>query len=169
MNITSGIFNGRKIIAPNPKITRPTLSKTRMSVFNTLASIMGTFEDKSFLDVFGGSGIMGLEAISRGFSEVKVYELNKKTAEIIVKNYYSLGLKPNLLMGDSRVLIRKEEKIFDVVYIDPPYDSDLYDKIIPYANGNILVVESDSYIDLTNYNVLKQKKYGSTIISFIKK
>ena len=87
MNITSGIYNGRKIISPDPKITRPTLSKTRMSVFNTLLSILGSFEKKSFLDVFGGSGIMGLEAISRGFYDVKVYELNKKTAEIIKKNY----------------------------------------------------------------------------------
>ena len=169
MNITSGIYNGRKITAPNPKITRPTLSKIRMSVFNTLLSIMGSFEKKNFLDVFGGSGIMGLEALSRGFSDVKVYELNKKTAEIIIKNYNSLGLKPNLLIGDSCKLIKNEEKIFDVVYVDPPYDSDMYDKIIPYANGEIIVIESDRDINLETYNVLKQKKYGSTIISFIKK
>ena len=56
MIITAGIYKGRKITAPDENITRPTLSKVRMGVFNTLYSILGDFEGKSFLDVFGGSG-----------------------------------------------------------------------------------------------------------------
>ena len=55
MNITAGIYKGRKVEAPDEKITRPTLSKVRMGVFNTLYSIVGDFEGKTFLDVFGGS------------------------------------------------------------------------------------------------------------------
>ena len=55
MIITAGIYKGRKIIAPDENITRPTLSKVRMGVFNTLYSISGDFEGKTFLDVFGGS------------------------------------------------------------------------------------------------------------------
>ena len=86
MNITAGKYKGRRIAAPDEKSTRPTLSKTRMGIFNTLYSIIGEFEGKSFLDVFGGSGIMGLEALSRGFSKVKVIEQNRKSAEIIKKN-----------------------------------------------------------------------------------
>ena len=76
MIITAGVYKGRKIIAPNENITRPTLSKVRMGVFNTLYSLIGDFEGKSFLELFGGSGIMGLEALSRGFKEVKVFEIN---------------------------------------------------------------------------------------------
>ena len=67
MIITGGKYKGRKILAPDEKITRPTLSKVRQGVFNTLFSMIGEFEEKSFLDLFGGSGIMGLEALSRGF------------------------------------------------------------------------------------------------------
>ena len=67
MNITGGKYKGQKIKAPDENITRPTLSKVRMSVFNTLQAMMD-FEGASFLDMFAGSGIMGLEAISRGFS-----------------------------------------------------------------------------------------------------
>ena len=78
MIITAGIYKGRKIESPDEKITRPTLSKVRMGVFNTLYSIIGNFEGKTFLDVFGGSGIMGLEALSRGFYRVKVFEKNPK-------------------------------------------------------------------------------------------
>ena len=66
MNITAGIFKGRKITAPDEKITRPTLSKVRMSVFNTLQSMI-EFEGSSFLYMYAGSVRMGLEALSRGF------------------------------------------------------------------------------------------------------
>ena len=85
MIITAGIYKGLKIAAPYENITRPTLSKVRMGVFNSLYSMIGEFEGKSFLDVFGGSGVMGLEALSRGFNDVKVFEKNLKAAEIIKK------------------------------------------------------------------------------------
>ena len=167
MNITAGKYKGRKITAPDEKITRPTLSKTRMGVFNSLYSILEDFEGKSFLDVFGGSGIMGLEALSRGFSEVTVFEQNKKVADIIKKNYSALGLIPNLLIGDSLKLIQKFNKFYDVVYIDPPYKSGLYEKIIPNANGHIIVVESSEEIDFRNYKILKQKQYGNSAITYL--
>ena len=73
MIITGGIYKGRKIDSPNEKITRPTLSKVRQGVFNTLFSMIGNFESKTFLDLFGGSGIMSLEAISRGFYRVVIF------------------------------------------------------------------------------------------------
>ena len=83
MQITGGSFNGRKFIAPKSLSVRPTLSKTRQSVFNILNSLIGNFNDKSFLDMFSGSGIMGLEALSRGFSSVIAVENDFKTAKII--------------------------------------------------------------------------------------
>lgn len=169
MNITAGIYKGRKIIAPDEKITRPTLSKTRMGIFNTLYSILGDFSGKTFLDVFGGSGIIGLEALSRGFEKVKVYELNKKSAEIIKRNYSSLGLQANLTIGDSLKLLKNSEEIFDVVYIDPPYKSDVYDDILSVVKGNIIIVEHASEINFDNFQMLKQKKYGGSMITYLSK
>lgn len=169
MNITAGIYKGRKITAPDEKITRPTLSKTRMGIFNTLFSVMGNFEGKSFLDAFGGSGIMGLEALSRGFASVKVYEINKKSAEIIKKNYGMLGLNADLTVGDSITLLTKSEEQFDVIYIDPPYKSNLYESVLKVANGSIIVVEHSEDVDFVGYNVIKQKKYGSSKITFLSK
>ena len=128
MIITAGIYKGRKIAAPDENITRPTLSKVRMGVFNSLYSLIGEFEGKSFLDVFGGSGVIGLEALSRGFNDVKVFEKNLKAAEIIKKNYKLLGVKPDLQIGDSEKLIQKLDKKYDVVYIDPPYMREFYQK-----------------------------------------
>lgn len=167
MIITAGIYKGRKIAAPDENITRPTLSKVRMGVFNSLYSMIGEFEGKSFLDVFGGSGVMGLEALSRGFNDVKVFEKNLKAAEIIKKNYKLLGVKPDLQIGDSEKLIQKLDKKYDVVYIDPPYMSDLYERILSKIEGNIIVVESDKPIDIKGFELLKSKNYGSKIINYL--
>ena len=168
MIITAGKYKGRKIAVPDESITRPTLSKVRMGVFNTLFSLIGDFENKSFLDVFGGSGIMGLEALSRGFSKVKVFEKNIKAAEIIKKNYLLLGLKPDLTIGDSERLIKKLNENFDVVYIDPPYQSNLYEKVLEYVNGEIIVVEGIKDIDFSGYKLIKSKEYGGKIVSFLR-
>ena len=167
MIITAGIYKGRKIAAPDESITRPTLSKVRMGVFNSLYSLIGEFEGKSFLDVFGGSGVMGLEALSRGFNDVKVFEKNIKAAEIIKKNYKLLGVKPDLQIGDSEKLIQKLDKKYDVVYIDPPYMSDLYERILSKIEGNIIVVESDKPIDIKGFELLKSKNYGGKIINYL--
>ena len=168
MIITAGIYKGRKIDSPDEKITRPTLSKVRMGVFNTLYSIIGDFEGKSFFDVFGGSGIMGLEALSRGFSRVKVFEKNPKVAQILKKNYQTVGLKPDLTIGDSTKLILKTDEIFDVVYIDPPYMSGIYEDILSKVQGGIIIAEHSEAIEFDGYEVLKQKNYGGKIVSFLR-
>lgn len=167
MIITAGKYKGRKIEAPDEKITRPTLSKVRMGVFNTLYSIIGNFDGKSFLDVFGGSGIMGLEALSRGFDSVKVFEKNPKVAQIIKKNYQTLGLKPDLTIGDSAKLVCKLEKKFDVIYIDPPYESEIYQDILENVNGDIIIAEHSEEIDFNKFKLLKQKKYSGKFISYL--
>ena len=169
MIITAGKYKGRKLFSPDEHISRPTLSKIRMGVFNSLYSILGDFENKSFLDLFGGSGIMGLEALSRGFMSVKVYELNRKSAEIINKNYSLLGLSANLNIGDSINLLDKSDEYFDVVYIDPPYSSDLYNAALEKINCNIAILESSIEFNFKNYNIIKQKKYGNTYITFLSK
>lgn len=173
MIITGGKYKGRKIIAPDEHITRPTLSKVRMGVFNTLYSILGDFEGKSFLDVFGGSGVMGLEALSRGFEEVLVFEKNPKAAQIIKKNYDTLGLKANIRIGDSLKLIQKIDSNFDVVYIDPPYMSGIYENIFNslYENqyiNSIIIAEHSEDININNYEFIKEKNYGGKRVSFYK-
>ena len=168
MNITAGIYKGRKLEVPDSNITRPTLSKVRMGVFNTLYSIIGEFDNLSFLDVFGGSGIMGLEALSRGFKKVTIFEKHPKAANIIKNNYNKLNLTPNLLIGDSTKLISNTE-YHDVIYIDPPYSSNLYIDIIDKTTGNIIILEHSTNIDLSKYKIIKEKNYGDKLITFLKK
>ena len=171
MIITGGKYKGRKITAPDEKITRPTLSKVRQGVFNTLYSLIGEYEDKNFLDLFGGSGIMGLEALSRGFGEVTVFEKNPKVEQILKKNYSALGLAPNLKIGDSLKLIEKIDKIFDVIYIDPPYYSGIYEEVFSQLQklnleSSIVVVEHSEPLNIEHFTLIKEKNYGGKKVSF---
>ena len=170
MNITGGIFNGRKIKSPDEKIVRPTLSKVRMSVFNSLYSELGEFAGMSFLDMFGGSGVMGLEALSRGFENVIVFEKNKMVAQVIKDNYKSLGLNLNLTIGDSLKLVSKLNSEFDVIYIDPPYMSGIYEESLKrIPNSKIVVLEHVVDVDFCGYELIKQKKYGDKYLTFLRK
>lgn len=168
MIITGGKYKGRKVQSPDEKITRPTLSKVRQGVFNTLYSLLGEFEDKTFLDLFGGSGIMGLEALSRGFKEVVVFEKNPKVAQILKKNYETLNLKPNLKIGDSLKLIEKIDYDFDVIYVDPPYYSGVYEDILrKISTKGIIVVEHTEELNIKNLTLIKEKNYGGKLVSFL--
>lgn len=171
MNITAGKFKGQKISAPDESITRPTLSKVRMSVFNTLQAMID-FEEASFLDMFAGSGIMGLEALSRGFSDVVMIEKNKKVFSIIKSNLkkYEKDNDIKVLLGDSIKICSKFSKKFDIVYIDPPYFSGVYESSLEAAKlvcGGIIILEHVVDVDCQGFNVIKQKKYGDKFITFL--
>ncbi|HPT41335.1 MAG TPA: 16S rRNA (guanine(966)-N(2))-methyltransferase RsmD, partial [Candidatus Gastranaerophilaceae bacterium] len=130
MIITGGKYKGRKVLLPDENIVRPTLSQIRESVFSSLFSITGKFEGKSFLDAFAGSGIMGLEALSRGFEKIIAVEKNLKVVKILKENYLKLKIEPNILIGDTLKKIEKFNETFDVIYLDPPYKSGIYELIL---------------------------------------
>ena len=169
MIITAGKFKGRKIIAPDENITRPTLSKIRMSVFNTLQSIID-FEGKSFLDMFAGSGIMGLEALSRGFEKAVAIEKNPKVANIIKSNFKKFEISPELIIGDSIRITGKSDEVFDVIYLDPPYFSGVYEKSLNAVKNicrGVVILEHVTDIDFEGFEIIKQKKYGDKYITFL--
>lgn len=175
MIITSGIYKGSKVKAPDEKIVRPTLSQAREGVFNTLFSIM-ELKGKSFLDMFAGSGIMGLEALSRGFERVIALEQNLKVARILKENYQNINLEPNLIIGDS---LRKSAKLnekFDVIYIDPPYSSGIYEKclekIIQHSllkEEGIVIIEHVNEVkwESFGFKLFKQKNYSNKFITLL--
>lgn len=171
MIITAGKFKGLKIKSPDEKITRPTLSKVRMSVFNTLQSMIN-FEGKSFLDMFAGSGIMGLESLSRGFSQVTEIEINPKVFAILRDNYSKFANESiKLFKADSLKFVKNIDKKYDVIYLDPPYYSGVYETslaAINHISSGIVIVEHITDVNFEGFELIKQKKYGNKLVSFLR-
>lgn len=174
MNITGGKYNSLNIETAKFDNVKPTLSKVRQAVFNSL-STQGDFE--TFCDLFAGSGIMTFEAISRGF-EVTSVEIDKKTAIFIKKNAEKHKIPINLINYDGIKFLQKTEKTFDVFYLDPPYQSGLYDKALEQIenrnllneNGIVIVEKpTELQINLGNFVCTKEKTYGDKSICYLKR
>ena len=176
MYLTGGQYKGHKIEVPDS--VKPTLSKVRESVFNIL--LQYDLSGNKFLNMFSGSAIMGLEAISRGY-QVKELEINPKVGSIIKNNYKKLKLVPDLTICNS--LNYKTDEKYDVIYADPPWDMD-YKPIIKKANeflddDGVIVVEYDKQKNIDIQNILdelnidislvKSKKYGRCLIAVLKR
>ena len=175
MQITGGIYNSRKVKTAEFENIKPTLSKTRQGIFNTLGAMI-YFKDKVFFDLFSGSGIMGLEALSRGFKVIS-FEKDKRTALAIKESYKSLKLVPELYFGDSLKNILKVNNKADVIFIDPPYETDLYDKALKVIKENNILNENgivilehpeDKAINNEGFELIKAKSYGNKTISYLK-
>ena len=119
VKITSGLFRGRELKAPQNGVTHPMGSREKLALFNSLSD---KIKDKIILDVFAGTGALGLEALSRGASHVTFIEADKKAAEILKQNAIVLGV-----FEQVRIYNTKAEKIdfdspFDIVIADPPFE-----------------------------------------------
>lgn len=119
VKITSGLFRGRELKAPQNGVTHPMGSREKLALFNSLSD---KIKDKIILDVFAGTGALGLESLSRGASHVTFIEADKKAAEILKQNAIVLGV-----FEQVRIYNTKAEKIdfdspFDIVIADPPYE-----------------------------------------------
>ena len=177
MQITGGYLNSRKIKTIKSLEARPTLSKTRQGIFNSLLSVIKDFSGKTFLDLFAGSAIMSFEAVSRGFEEVETVEKNKKTALLIKENINTLKIEPDLYVGDALKFLKSTDKKFDVIFIDPPYDSSLYDssleiirtkKLLEAEGVIILEHKKNKLIDVNRFEIIKQKDYADTKVTFLR-
>ena len=119
VKITSGLFRGRELKAPQNGITHPMGSREKLALFNSLNE---KIEDKIILDVFAGTGALGLEALSRGATHVTFIEADKKAAEILKQNAILLGVFEKVRIYNTKVEKIDFDSPFDVVIADPPYE-----------------------------------------------
>lgn len=175
MYVTGGQFKGHKIIIPD--CAKPTLSKTRESVFNVLYSIFEDFKGLTFLDLFAGSGIMSLEALSRGFKTVSI-DKNKNAIRLIKENLKIAKEGYEIILSDSIKYIDKTEITPDVIYIDPPWENnykEIIEKSINKFKGAVIIVEYDKkraeefrQIYAQTALPFREKVYGRCKLDFIK-
>ncbi|PZG13090.1 16S rRNA (guanine(966)-N(2))-methyltransferase RsmD [Nonomuraea aridisoli] len=120
--IIAGVAGGRRLAVPPGRGTRPTSDRAREGIFLTLDSLYG-LRDARVLDLYAGSGAIGLEALSRGAAEAVLVESDPKAVRTIKENIRTLGLDGARLVADKveRVLGKEPGEPFDIVFADPPY------------------------------------------------
>ncbi len=141
MRVIGGEFRHRKLVYPesNPDI-RPTKDRVREAFF----SIVGNIENKIFLDLYAGSGSMGIEAISRGVNKSIFVDKSKEALKYIKENISSLKIESKCEVFPLEDLLALElfkEKgyRFDVIYLDPPYEKGKYEEVLSYIFSNRLI------------------------------
>ncbi len=173
MRIIAGEKRGHTIFAPRGRETRPTSDRVRENVFNIVGPwVVGA----RVLDLYAGSGAMGLEALSRGAASALFVESDPDALRVIDRNLDKLGLTGARVMRlDSTVALTQESgagRKYDLVLVDPPYDMTNYDSLARYlpdvvADDGVLVFETAAKVEpeLPGLSVRTTRKYGSTRVT----
>lgn len=181
MRIISGTARGTKLFTLEGEITRPTLDRVKESMFNI---IQNEVQNSIFIDLFSGSGAIGLEAASRGAKRVILCDKSKQAINIINKNIEKTHLKEKVELYnlDYELLLKtKIKEQADIIYIDPPYKSDFAINAVNIILENGLVSEHSTIIIETDeeekilrelekieIKITDKRKYGRAILIFLK-
>ncbi|MDV4151208.1 16S rRNA (guanine(966)-N(2))-methyltransferase RsmD [Clostridium sp. AL.422] len=181
MRIIAGKARGRKLLPPSTMETRPTLDRVKESMFSMIQNYI---PESVVVDVFAGTGSLGLEAASRGAKEVYLVDKSNTTFPILKQNVENLKFQEfcfpiNSDSYDALQMLSKKQKVFDIIFIDPPYCKEMIPKameIIKESNllkrEGIIVTKIDSIEDIydgyKDIKLLKSRKYGNTTVCIYK-
>lgn len=178
MRVIAGTARGCTLNAPEGFNTRPTADRVKESMF---AVIQFEVQGKSVLDLFAGSGALGIEALSRGAAYAVFVDKDEKSIELIKENLGKAKLsdKAVVLKKDYLHALKSLSQKFGIVFLDPPYAQGLYESALTAIkeygildDGGMIVIEySPSYeINIPEgYTKVKEKKYGSTMLAYLKR
>lgn len=176
MRVISGKYKGRKLVAPKGNNTRPTLDRTKETLFNMLAM---DIPQSNCLDLFAGSGQIGIECLSRHANSCIFCDLNADAIKTIKQNLASLGIEgQQVLKMDYKVALKSfSANSFDIIYLDPPFGADMYTEVLNLidnynllADGGQVVCECNQPFDIpTQYQVTKDRKIGTVQFVFLER
>lgn len=180
MRVISGTCKGRKLVAPKSKDVRPVLDQVKEAIFNILFDVDGC----SVLDLFAGSGSVGIEALSRGADRATFVERDAAACRVIRSNLAACDMEPSstlMKMSASAAIDRlsKGGETFDLIFVDPPYLKNYVNDTLERigrsgiaADGCTLVIEhhpKEPIEDIPGLTLTDTRKYGQTLISFMAK
>ena len=169
LRVISGKYKGKNLIGFNIDGTRPTMDRVKESLYGI---IQHKLKDSVVLDLFAGSGSLGIEAISNGASEAYFIDNNIELINIIKKNTSDMKEKIHIMRSDYKTvleLLKNSNMKFNIIFLDPPYKlnliNDCLNKINEYnllnKNGVIVCEYETENIQNDTFKLIKEKKYGS--------
>lgn len=181
MRVVAGQAKGRRIQVPTGREVRPTTDRVREALFS---SISHRVPGASVLDLFAGSGALGIEALSRGAGGATFVEKNRDTAKLLSRNIRDLGLegRSRLLHREARRALRlleDEGRSFDLVFLDPPYRGPHLEEALQLLAESALIepkglIVAEHPVDVPlavppGIHVVSTKRYGTTVLSFVQR
>ena len=178
LRVISGTARGRKLKSVPGDTTRPVMDRVKEALFNILADDV---IDSTWWDLFGGTGAIGIEALSRGAAFVRFSDLNRAPVDTIKENVEHCGFskQAEVRKGDAfSMLSAQSDRKFEYIYIAPPQYHEMWVKALKLADENInwltddgtVIVQIDpteyQEVELKNLEETEQRKYGSTLIIF---
>ena len=182
MRVIAGKFKGKPLFAPKGNRVRPTTDRIKETLFSMLYS-KGYAESNAVLDLFSGSGALGIEALSRGAKACTFVDCDKNSIALVKKNLDYAGTKQRVIHADfKKALSLLENQKHDIIFVDPPFNEKLEKSIIDnilkfnvLADDGIVVIEHDIKNDIpaliTQFNGIlsETRECGSTALTFITK
>lgn len=173
MRIISGTKRGHKLFEFEGQDIRPTTDRVKESMFNLIQDFV---PDASVLDLFGGSGALSFEALSRGAKQAVCVDIDKSSIAVIDKNARALGFSNIQIKNcDAMSYITSAKEKFSLIFLDPPYNkgiiAPIFAEIIEkdiLENDGIIVLESDfsdEHGEFSGLSILKQRKYGRSYVT----
>lgn len=179
MRIIGGELRGRKLISARGSHTRPTADRTREAIFNILGSrVCGAM----VLDLFAGTGALGIEAISRGAERVLFIDTHKRSISVLLRNIKALSLEEKTTVIQWNILknlncLQSLDHAVDLTFMDPPYNKHLIEPSLTnllhsgcLASGACLIVEHSQFETIPQsdlpFELMDQRQYGKTLVSF---
>lgn len=181
LRVIAGKARGRKLRSVPGDTTRPITDRTKESLFNIIG---GDIDGASLLDLFGGTGSVGIEALSRGAKFVRFVDRERQAVSTIKSNLESTGLKDGgeVLYRDAFALLESPpDRAFDYVYIAPPQYKEMWKKALLSLDANPGWLEEDAWVivqihpkeftpvELQNLEEIDRRTYGSTLLIFYEK
>lgn len=170
VRVVAGDLRGRRIEAPVTDATRPTTDKVREAVFNALGSL-GVVEGARIVDLFAGTGAMGIEALSRGADHCVFVEQDRAALGVLRSNLKNLDLesRTTVISGDAEHIAAQQRDV-DVLIADPPYGYNDWASLLDGVEAGLVVLESDRPVgDIAGWDTVREKKYGRTFVAFLQR
>ncbi len=177
MRIISGSKRGKKLTAPEGLQVRPTADRVKESLFNILQF---SIEGRRFLDLFAGSGQVGLEAVSRGAAQAVLVDVSRDSIRVVEKNCAAVGFggRTKIVQADFASFLRGSRESFDVAFLDPPYSAGLLEQALPLTAermnpGGVIVCEHPSGDELPlaagDFTRGKTYRYGKIALTLYRR
>jgi 16S rRNA (guanine966-N2)-methyltransferase len=164
MRVVAGLATGRKLQAPAGRHTRPTSDRVREAVFSSLES-MDAVRGASVLDLFCGSGALGIEALSRGAMSATFVDDDPGALAAVRANLASTGLDGGEVVRADAVRWLEGDAAFDLALVDPPYSFNEWEAVFSRLGASVVVAESDRELEIPPpWLIMRRKRYGGTVV-----